>query len=86
MTAAPLPDDLDGLLTEAEIGRLAVLARNAAIRERFAELRGQRRTVAASFVAIRQEAGGPGHGLSVESIRRIVYAQGEDTARPWLDS
>ena len=82
----PVPSDLDGLLTEAERQRFGVLARNAEIRRRYTELRKASRTVSSSLVALRQDAAGPGHGLSVESLRRIVYAQGEDTARPWLDA
>lgn len=81
---APIPSDLVGLLTEAEQQRFGVLARNALIRQRYAELRRTNRTVSVCLVALRQDPEGPGHGLSTESLRRIVYAQGEDTERPWL--
>lgn len=81
-SATPIPDDLAGLLTEAERQRFGVLARNAAIRERFGALRAGGRTVSASLVALSQDRS---LGLSVDGVRRVIYAMGEDTARPWLD-
>ena len=90
-----LPEPLDGLVTEDEAARYAVLARNAEIRRLFVALRqpgedGRQRTVSGCLVALAQDAGGPGNGLEVEALRRIVYGQSYATGRacavrPWLD-
>ena len=77
----PIPDRLDGLLTESERQRFGVLARNAAIRERFTALRAAGRTVSASLVALSQDRS---LGLSVDGVRRVIYPLGDDESRPWL--
>lgn len=90
---AGLPASLDGLLTEAEQERYALLARNAEIRRRFVEMRepredGAQRTVTGCCVALAQDPAGPGWGLTPEAIRKLVYGvsrwRDEVGARPWL--
>lgn len=81
---APRPGSLDGLLTEPERERLAVLARNAAIRERFSAMRAAGRTVAAALEALETDEDGPGYTLGYYHLRKVVYGRTAGGARPWL--
>lgn len=73
--------DLSPMLTDGERYRAAVLVRNARIRQRFRDLRATRRTVSAVLVLLSEDRT---LGLTIESLRRIIYPVGTDEERPWL--
>lgn len=76
-----MPDLSPDLLTQAERERVAVVARNAAIRAEYVALRRAGRKVSPWLV----DAGRRFH-LTPEAIRYIVYGRSSEEERPWLEA